>query len=145
MRAESRGDRADGTRTPCTTESSFLTDSAIRPTARHRQVRSNSESVRGHKHLAIRLAGCSFAGCRAMIAYAALTASEQFAALLDDAWEFDLREDPLFATETGDHRYDDQLPKVSLADSKRRASGAARDLSSGSKPSTAANSRPAIR
>ena len=48
------------------------------------------------------------------------TASEQFAALLKDAWEFRLREDPLFATETGDHRYDDQLPKVSLADEKRR-------------------------
>ena len=47
-------------------------------------------------------------------------ASEQFAALLDDAWQFQLQENPLFATETGDHRYDDQLPKVSLADAKRR-------------------------
>ena len=47
-------------------------------------------------------------------------ASEQFAALLDEAWEFALREDPLFATETGDHRYDDQLPKASLADEQRR-------------------------
>lgn len=47
-------------------------------------------------------------------------ANEQFAALLHDAWEFRLREDPLFATETGDHRYDDKLPKVSLADEKRR-------------------------
>jgi uncharacterized protein (DUF885 family) len=46
--------------------------------------------------------------------------TEQFAALLDEAWQFRLREDPLFATETGDHRYDDQLPKVSLADEKRR-------------------------
>src|SRR5262245_39388438 len=47
-------------------------------------------------------------------------ASGRFAALLDEAWEFRLREDPLFASETGDHRYDDQLPKVSLADEKRR-------------------------
>jgi uncharacterized protein (DUF885 family) len=47
-------------------------------------------------------------------------ANEQFAALLHDAWELRLREDPLFATETGDHRYDDKLPKVSLADEKRR-------------------------
>jgi uncharacterized protein (DUF885 family) len=47
---------------------------------------------------------------------------EQFAALLDDAWEFRLREDPLFATETGDHRFDDQLPKVSLANEERRQS-----------------------
>lgn len=46
--------------------------------------------------------------------------NEQFAALLHDAWESRLREDPLFATDTGDHRYDDQLPKVSLADEKRR-------------------------
>ena len=52
--------------------------------------------------------------------HAAPTASEQFATLLDDAWQFELRENPLFATETGDHRYDDQLPKVSLADAERR-------------------------
>jgi uncharacterized protein (DUF885 family) len=53
-------------------------------------------------------------------ASAAPTASEQFAKLLDDAWQFELKENPLFATETGDHRYDDQLPKVSLADAQRR-------------------------
>jgi uncharacterized protein (DUF885 family) len=48
------------------------------------------------------------------------TSSAQFLALLNEAWEFALREDPLFATNTGDHRYDDQLPRVSLADAKRR-------------------------
>jgi uncharacterized protein (DUF885 family) len=48
------------------------------------------------------------------------TANDRFAALLEESWEFTLREDPLFATETGDHRYDDQLPKVSLADVERR-------------------------
>lgn len=47
-------------------------------------------------------------------------ASEQFAKLLSDHWEHRLRESPLFATETGDHRYDDQLPKVSLADEIRQ-------------------------
>jgi uncharacterized protein (DUF885 family) len=47
-------------------------------------------------------------------------ASDELAALLDEAWEFRLREDPLFATETGDHRFDDQLPKISLADENRR-------------------------
>jgi uncharacterized protein (DUF885 family) len=47
-------------------------------------------------------------------------AGDELTALLDEAWEFRLREDPLFATETGDHRFDDQLPKVSLADEKRR-------------------------
>jgi uncharacterized protein (DUF885 family) len=48
------------------------------------------------------------------------SAGGKFAALLEEAWEFRLREDPLFATQTGDHRYDDRLPKVSLADEKRR-------------------------
>jgi uncharacterized protein (DUF885 family) len=51
---------------------------------------------------------------------AAKPAVEDFAALLEEAWEFRLRESPLFATETGDHRYDDQMPKVSLADETRR-------------------------
>jgi uncharacterized protein (DUF885 family) len=48
------------------------------------------------------------------------TVNAQLTALIDEAWEFALREDPLFATNTGDHRYDDQLPQVSLADAKRR-------------------------
>jgi uncharacterized protein (DUF885 family) len=48
-------------------------------------------------------------------------AEKLLAALLDEAWEYRLHDDPLFATETGDHRYDDQLPKVSLADENRRA------------------------
>jgi phosphoribosylanthranilate isomerase len=48
------------------------------------------------------------------------TASDLFAALLNESWEFTLREDPLFATETGDHRYDDRLPQISLADVQRR-------------------------
>lgn len=56
----------------------------------------------------------------AQAAAAVPSASAQFTELLDDAWQFELRENPLFATETGDHRYDDQLPKVSLADAKRR-------------------------
>jgi hypothetical protein len=47
------------------------------------------------------------------------SADDQFGALLHDAWEFRMREDPLFATETGDHRYDDRLPTVSLANEKR--------------------------
>jgi uncharacterized protein (DUF885 family) len=40
--------------------------------------------------------------------------------LLDEAWEFELREDPLFATSVGDHRFDDRLPSVTLADLARR-------------------------
>jgi len=41
--------------------------------------------------------------------------------LLADAWEFQLREEPLFATRVGDARYDDRLPSVAPADFERRA------------------------
>ena len=47
--------------------------------------------------------------------------------LLDEAWEFELREDPLFATAVGDSRFDDRLPAVGVADQARRA-GARRKL-----------------
>jgi uncharacterized protein (DUF885 family) len=40
--------------------------------------------------------------------------------LFDDEWEFEMRENPLFATQTGDHRYDDRLPAVTVADETRR-------------------------
>ena len=40
--------------------------------------------------------------------------------LFDDAWQFDLQEDPLFASQAGDHRHDDRLPRVTLADYRRR-------------------------
>src|SRR5919106_2559317 len=42
-------------------------------------------------------------------------------ALFDEAWQFELREDPLFATEVGDHRYNDRLPAVAREDEARRA------------------------
>ena len=48
-------------------------------------------------------------------------ARSQLHALFDEAWEFELREDPLFATSVGDHRFDDRLPSVSVADQVRRA------------------------
>ena len=47
-------------------------------------------------------------------------ASERLHKLFDEAWQFDLREDPLFATQAGDHRYDDRLPRVKEADWTRR-------------------------
>jgi len=46
---------------------------------------------------------------------------EPFHALVDEIWETDMREDPLFATSAGDHRYNDRLPATSLADSVRRS------------------------
>ena len=48
-------------------------------------------------------------------------ASASLQALLDEAWEFRLAEDPLFATSAGDHRYDDRLPSMTHADLDRRA------------------------
>jgi uncharacterized protein (DUF885 family) len=48
----------------------------------------------------------------AMAAEAATTALH---ALFDEAWERNLRENPMFATYLGDSRYDDRLPDVSLA------------------------------
>ena len=40
--------------------------------------------------------------------------------LFDEAWQFDLRESPLFATSVGQHAYDDRLPSVTAADLDRR-------------------------
>lgn len=48
-------------------------------------------------------------------------AGSRLRALLDEIWEFELREDPLMATSVGDHRYDDRLPAVRVADQARRA------------------------
>ncbi len=38
---------------------------------------------------------------------------QQLHALFQEAWEYRLQTDPLFATTVGDHRYDDRLPDVS--------------------------------
>lgn len=48
--------------------------------------------------------------------------------LLEDAWEFQLQEDPIFATRFGDHRWDDQLSSESLADHQRRLERRRQDL-----------------
>ncbi len=48
-------------------------------------------------------------------------ASAELHVLFDQAWEFQLRENPLFATSVGRHEYNDRLPSVSIADQARRA------------------------
>ncbi len=48
------------------------------------------------------------------------TPPDQFKQLVADEWEFRMQEDPLFATLTGDHRFDDHLPGASEADFARR-------------------------
>jgi uncharacterized protein (DUF885 family) len=47
-------------------------------------------------------------------------AGRQLSQLIDEMWEWSMRENPLFATSAGDHRFDDKLPKVSVGDSRRR-------------------------
>jgi uncharacterized protein (DUF885 family) len=66
--------------------------------------------------------------CVAAAALAAEGAAERFHALLAEAWEADLRENPLLATSVGDHRYDDRLPSLLPADLERRASVARAQL-----------------
>jgi uncharacterized protein (DUF885 family) len=50
----------------------------------------------------------------------AATPAESLKQLIAEEWEFEVREDPLFATQTGDHRFDDKLPSVTVADEERR-------------------------
>ena len=49
--------------------------------------------------------------------------SALFQRLLADEWDFRMREDPLFATFIGDHRYNDCLPALAEADYARRLDG----------------------
>jgi len=55
-------------------------------------------------------------------------AAAAFALVLADAWEDALRDDPLLATQAGDARYNDRLPRVTPADQDRRAQAARRTL-----------------
>ena len=55
-------------------------------------------------------------------------AKKRLDALLAEAWETDLRENPLLATATGDHRFDDRLPSMTMIDLDRRAGEALRHL-----------------
>ncbi len=54
------------------------------------------------------------------IANADSEAAKQLDQLLSDSWEFSLSEDPLFATQVGDNRSNDKLPRETLADHRRR-------------------------
>jgi uncharacterized protein (DUF885 family) len=47
--------------------------------------------------------------------------TDELARLFDESWEETLLEDPLAATHYGDHRYDDRLPRETVADHQRRA------------------------
>ncbi len=55
-------------------------------------------------------------------------AKSRFDALLAEAWELDKNENPLFATATGDHRFNDRLPTMTPADLERRAASSRSQL-----------------
>jgi uncharacterized protein (DUF885 family) len=62
--------------------------------------------------------------CLLLAVPAASTAADEKARLhdlFDRAWEFRLREDPVFATSAGRHDYDDRLESMTLPDLERRA------------------------
>ncbi|REK17461.1 MAG: DUF885 domain-containing protein [Planctomycetota bacterium] len=46
--------------------------------------------------------------------------AKQLAELFQQSWEYSMAEDPLFATHAGDHRFNDKLPRETLADAKQR-------------------------
>jgi uncharacterized protein (DUF885 family) len=50
----------------------------------------------------------------------AATPAESLNALLEEAWEFELDEDPLFATQVGDRRGNAKLPRVTVEEITRR-------------------------
>jgi uncharacterized protein (DUF885 family) len=54
------------------------------------------------------------------LAYAQAGVAEDLHQLIDEVWQFDLQESPLFATRVGEHRYNDQLGRQTVADHKRR-------------------------
>lgn len=51
---------------------------------------------------------------------AAATVTDDFAALLGEAWEWQLKSDPMFASQLGDRRYNDLWPDDSLAAIEQR-------------------------
>jgi uncharacterized protein (DUF885 family) len=59
--------------------------------------------------------------CFAVSLTSAATPSQQLRELIFEAWEFDLNEYPQFATAVGDHRNNDSLGSVTVADEVRRA------------------------
>jgi uncharacterized protein (DUF885 family) len=56
----------------------------------------------------------------ALPAAAQQTPGERLGQLFAEEWEWRLREDPLLATQVGDARYNDRLPRVGVAEQERR-------------------------
>ncbi len=67
------------------------------------------------------LLAVTVAGAPLAVASAAATPSTDLAAVIADHWQWALTNDPLLATEVGDHRGDGRLPDASLAAADRAA------------------------
>lgn len=73
----------------------------------------------------VRCIGCWLLALAAQTACQCVHAAEPesnptFQKIVDEMWDFEMRENPLQATRTGDNRFNDKLPRVSLADARRR-------------------------
>ena len=77
---------------------------------------------------ALAAAVLALASCAPCASASEAGAKSRFEALLAEAWELDLNENPLFATATGDHRFDDRLPSMTPADLERRAAASRAQL-----------------
>jgi len=62
--------------------------------------------------------------CGLATVVAAETPSQALQKLIEDEWNWRLADNPLFATTVGDHRNNDKLPSVAVADAERRANEA---------------------
>ena len=71
-----------------------------------------------HRHALLAIVTLAFA------ASASAGPPEDFKALTDDYWAFELRENPTFASQIGMHDYDDKLEDISLSAEDRRAASA---------------------
>ena len=58
----------------------------------------------------------------------ARASDDAFTQLADEIWDYRLQQDPLLATSTGDHRYNDRLPKVGVEESQQNAANLSKYL-----------------
>lgn len=86
-----------------------------------------SLQVRNRSHLAALAALCLLGMARGPV-WADEDVETKFKALVDRIWDAGMKENPLQATRIGDHRFDDQLPRVSLEDSRRRLEARRQEL-----------------
>ena len=63
--------------------------------------------------ISVMVVGCS--------APAGESSVDELHALFDEAWDFQMQENPMWATAVGIHDYNDRLPSLTIEDEERRA------------------------